>query len=192
METQSPPRLRKVPKKGPKEAVTQAQFDEFLAGVRLTDIWINSCDAAIKDRALLLKPGKRELDLGFAAKLIKATESRATVSVLFITKILLGSESDEEADGGLFAVSFHVEYETSRKMTPAIFEIFKDPSVRIQVAPFAREWIHEQSLRMGIPPVLIPLKICQPAPSRGPEPKRLSSGKVSKVQRPSGKRAVSQ
>jgi preprotein translocase subunit SecB len=55
------------------------------------------------------------------------------------------------------SVTFHVTYSASREITREFFEVFRTTSLPLQVAPFARAWIHDHCLRMGVPPLIMPL-----------------------------------
>lgn len=136
-------------------------FVEFIRGMRMTSLVIDSCQAAVKDRKRLEQNADCALEYGYIPELVEAGDKRAVIRVLHGVRLL--AEPEDEADElGVLSVEYRVVYETPGKITPDIFDEFKSLSLLLHTTPFAREWLHQQSLQMGIQPILLPLALTHP------------------------------
>jgi hypothetical protein len=150
-------------------------FNRFIKGVRLKSLWVQSCFAQVEDRAAVEKARKQKkllLEYGLSRKLLSALAKKATAKVTFGVAIRDKSRKQNQELGALY-VTFVVEYETPSKMTEEIFQQFSKVTLHVHTAPFARQWIHAQSLQMGIEPILIPLALSHPAAA--PKPRKRNS-----------------
>lgn len=146
------------------EKLTPAEFESFLGGTRLAGIWIKSAECRLSDSELAMNAAQEVgLEIGFASELDSSSETRTEISVLVGVRLVSDVPGSEGEEIGLIAVTYRIVYDTESKMTDRIFEQFSKLTLRLHVVPFARAWIHEQSIRMGIQPVLLPLEICHPA-----------------------------
>ncbi|RMG24771.1 MAG: hypothetical protein D6724_05370 [Armatimonadetes bacterium] len=140
-------------------------FNQFLQGVRMTDLWLQSCQAHVLDRAPISRERKKKqliLEFGFAPELVKATARKAVVDVTFGVKVKRKKQADSK-ELAFLSVTFQVAYETKTKMTNEIFDQFSKVTLLVHTVPFARQWLHTQSVQMGIEPILLPLAISHPA-----------------------------
>ena len=55
-----------------------------------------------------------------------------------------------------------VVYKTDVEMTPELFDLFKDSTLILNTWPYLREFVHNCTLRAGLPPLVLPL--AKPAP----------------------------
>lgn len=147
-----------------KPPIDEVTFAKFLGGIRLASIRVESSSCVIHDRAKL-KDGKAGVvhEFGYSPQLLRATSRSAEVVVLFGVRLIREGAGGEDEEIGVLTVVYGVRYETASKMTAEIFDQFRKVTLLVNTAPFAREWIHEQSLRMGLEPILIPLAISHPA-----------------------------
>lgn len=149
--------------------LTNAEFTEYLKGVVMSEISIESSGCRVVDRKLLSRSGKASIaEFGYGSKLAKATKLKAEVLVLHGVQVLppdaTPSERPVRSDAiAHLTVEYRVVYQTPSKMTPEIFEQFRKVTLRLHTIPFAREWIHSQSTQMGLDPLLMPLAISHPA-----------------------------
>lgn len=153
----------------PDPEITSEAFTAFLSQIRMKEIWVERCSCSVMDRRRLEANVKSSMiEFGHAPSLHRATSKRAEISVLHGARIFLEGEKEDLA---LLTVTYRVEYETPSKMSPELFDLFRRVTLRLHTTPFAREWIHEQSLRMGIAPILMPLAVSHPA-AVGPAERR--------------------
>lgn len=65
-----------------------------------------------------------------------------------------------------FDFAFQTDFTTSDKVSPGFFEAFKEGALKLVVTPYARELVQNLSVRMEIPPIIMPLiRINQPTES---------------------------
>lgn len=142
--------------------IVNAPFAEFLRGLKMEQIWVESSSCNV-NRSMLDGADGVEIEFGYAPKLLEATKKFASISVLFGARLLRKTREAETDEAGLLTVRFRVRYSTQQKMTAEIFDEFRKVTLLVNTVPFAREWIHDQSLRMGLDPILLPLALTHPA-----------------------------
>lgn len=149
--------------------VAPNDFTTFLGGVVLQDIslWASST-IRLSDRA----GGKRKFLFGESNELVSADKKSAVVLATYGVQVL----DDDDQELAVMEVTWRVQYETPQQMTEEIFEVFRGVSLRLHTVPFAREWFRDQSARMGLEPILLPLALAHPAavkprPSEKPKAK---------------------
>lgn len=152
--------------------LTNAEFTEYLKGVVISEISIESSGCRVVDRKRLSRSTKAPTaQYGYGSQLVKATARKAEVLVLHGVQVVAsdsakGDRPDSSDAIAHLTVEYRVVYETPSKMTQEIFEQFRKVTLRLHTVPFAREWIHSQSTQMGLEPVLMPLAISHPAAAK--------------------------
>lgn len=144
--------------------VGQQEFHEFLHGVALQSIAVESCIATIRDPGLR-SADRKQLRLAFTYESkLALNEPNGFEALAFYGARILPTPDANSDDSWLaqMEIEYRVRYESSTQIRDDLFTIFQQVTLRLNTVPFAREWMHQTSLKMGIPPVLIPLAVSVP------------------------------
>ncbi len=71
--------------------------------------------------------------------------------------VVVDHDTEEAPKLMTLSVRFRVDYASKMPVTKEFFEQFRQVSLPLQVAPFARAWIHDHCLRIGVQPLIMPL-----------------------------------
>jgi len=129
---------KKLPKK---------EYENFINGLTLKEIKIISCSAEVKK--------------GFSTPAnLKLKEHPNYIKnngkfIAYIEYILEGVKKGEKKKGFEIKVKYQVSYRTEISITDEIFKIFAQTSLRLHTWPYFREFVHEMTNRMGLPPLVL-------------------------------------
>lgn len=137
--------------------ISPQEFQTILRGLQLGPITLTKFSGAILDFDAFVEPGrilKQDTDLsaGYQGAGKQGDELVFAVTQHLTVRIIDGDEPAAE-----LSCTFLLIYLSKEEWTPSFFEVFKNSALLLQILPFGREWFYNQSLRMGIPPVVLPL-----------------------------------
>ena len=137
-----------------KKPIDPAEYNRILSGLAIVRIDIDEFSGRAYDRERL-----RADDKPHVVELVEKStfETGADDAVTVWHSYDLVVTDDDRSRLLSLAVKFRVRYESEAPFTPAFFEEFKKFSLRFQTAPFARAWIQDQCLRLGVPALILPL-----------------------------------
>ncbi len=140
-----------------KQPITPEDYKKILSGLEIVRIEVDEFAGKVLDRTnLYAKDSKRTVNLTEKARF--ATIPSGDVVIWHAYNIVVTSNDDAAAAQLMtLSVEFHVQYASEELFTSEFFEQFRQLSLQIQTAPFARAWIHDHCLRMGVPPLILPL-----------------------------------
>lgn len=138
---------------------TPAEYGDFVRGLDLRDVllvessakrfFLPLAGAVLNYEVKALKPTCEQYVNGFTIRatytidLIQQSESEGTESV--------------REKFGMFRVSFDLIYASEQLLTDGHFEVFKQVNLPVNVWPYVRQHVHQQSILMGIPALILPV-----------------------------------
>ena len=140
-----------------KQDITPEDYKKILSGLEIVRIDVDEYAGKVLDRAALIaRDKKRNVDLTEKAHF--ETTASGDVVIRHSYNIVVALNEEETTPKILtLSVTFRVQYASVEPFTSDFFEQFRKLSLQIQTAPFARAWIHDHCLRMGVPPLILPL-----------------------------------
>jgi preprotein translocase subunit SecB len=75
--------------------------------------------------------------------------------IVSIKYTLLGVQKNKAKQGLSIDVNYNLTYSSKRLMDDKIFNIFSESSLRIQTWPYFRQFVHQMSFYMNIPPLVL-------------------------------------
>lgn len=131
--------------------VSPAEYRQFIEQVELQQIMLASASVR-RIRTPLLDGG-----LSFEHKLTKRDFTEADGGFEATLHMLVRLADEEPAP--VFAeirVAYSAVYRSELEMTDAIFEVFGDLNLPVNLYPYLREYVHTASSRMGLPGLVLP------------------------------------
>lgn len=132
-----------------KEKLSTNIYNEFIGGLNIIGIKIIYSEAEVKE--------------GFsppAKILIKEKKSyKKLEDNKFIVKHeykLSGNRKGEE-EGFIINVIYNITYRYKTPITKKIFSVFSEISLPLHTWPYFRQFVHEMTARMGLPPLTLDL-----------------------------------
>ena len=137
--------------------ITQEEFLEILQGLEILHIDVDEFSGKVLNRPqMIARDVKRAVSVSEKSEFRCGEDTEVIVWHSYqLTVTAPGQDKDEKLL--TLTLKFRLLYDSRNSFTEEFFEQFKDLSLRVQVLPFARAWIHDHCLRMGIPPLIMPL-----------------------------------
>lgn len=142
---------------------TPEEYGKFIKGLELRDVLlIESCGK----RKFLPTPGAT---LGYSVKSLKPIwqvyADGFTITATYDIQLTQERDEREQETGqtaqqetfGSFRIGFEMVYASNTPLTEAYFEIFKQVNLPVNVWPYVRQHIHQQSVLMGLPALVLPV-----------------------------------
>ena len=140
-----------------KTAITQEDFYKVLQGLEILRIDVDDFSGKVHDRGnMLSRDGSRTVAVTEKAR-YECGEDESVIVWHTYNVAVMPDGSEKTNKSMTLTVEFRVEYATKETFTDEFFEQFRQVSLRLQTAPFARAWIQDHCLRMGVPPLILPL-----------------------------------
>ncbi|MBS1716458.1 MAG: hypothetical protein JSS72_01850 [Armatimonadetes bacterium] len=150
-----------------KATVPVAEYNEFLSGLILTGIGLDSVLTQVRNRQGIQSAETLIPQIAAKAQYESHEHHGKHYAAVFHEFTVVIPVNDEPAF--FLQFTFQFDYETKKPFTPELFEIFKQMVLPIQASPFIREFIHNMMSRMAVPPMVLPL-IKSPHLGDGPGP----------------------
>ncbi len=137
-----------------KHKVRPAIYKEFISQVEMVDIYLRKASIEVfpekisKDFAVLNK-------IDDNIQLVDKKEGIFRISHIFRYKMVDKNNQDSVIAKIRFELS--LTYSSDKPINKDIFDIFKIMNVPLNSWPYAREFIHSTVMRLGLPPVFLPL-----------------------------------
>jgi len=137
------------------QLISPVEFGQILRGLEIVRIAVDSFSGKLLNRELLYEPQEKPVVTVSEKTRYEATGGN-DVSMWHAYNLTV---SGEESKGKWLSLSveLRLDFECEQPCTDEFFEQYRQMSLRIQTAPFARAWIHDHCLRMEIPPLIMPL-----------------------------------
>lgn len=137
--------------------IAQEEFLEILQGLEILHIDVDEFSGKVLNRPqMVARDVKRAVSVSEKSEFRCGEDTEVIVWHSYqLTVTAPGQDKDEKLL--TLALKFRLLYDSKVSFTEEFFEQFKLLSLRVQILPFARAWIHDHCLRMGIPPLIMPL-----------------------------------
>lgn len=143
-------------KKKKRSTISTDEFKRLLDGLEVLNIVVDEFDGKVHDRSALSdREQKRVIKLTESARY--RHENDEIVSVWHTYKLKVNGEGEETRRLFELSVTFRLRYACAEEFDNEFFSVFETNSLRLQTSPFARAWIHDHCLRLGVPPLFLPL-----------------------------------
>lgn len=140
-----------------KPTISPEEYKKALDGLEIVSITVDRFSGQVLDRAAIMGSSAQRV-VKVNEKSTMSSGSSGTVEMWHSYDLVVSDGDGADARRLLrLGVTFHVTYATKNPVNKAFFEVFRSTSLPLQVAPFARAWIHDHCLRMGVPPLIMPL-----------------------------------
>lgn len=143
--------MRKAPRIHPTE------YKKLLDGLEIVAIVVDQFSGEVLDRKALSETMARRLvKVAEKSSMDPQVGDKVDMRYSYILTVC-GDDTDKERVLMRLKVTFRITYATANRLPRDFFEVFRNTSLPLQVAPFARAWFHDHCLRMGVPPLIMPL-----------------------------------
>jgi len=137
--------------------ISEEDFLTVLQGLEIITIDVDDFSGEVVNRAKLLsRDTKRRISVTEKSEFRCGDDTEVIVKHSYTLTVMAEGEDKKEKLLTL-ALRFRLLYDSKEPFTDDFFEQFRQMSLRVQTAPFARAWIHDHCLRMGVPPLIMPL-----------------------------------
>lgn len=137
--------------------ISEEDFLTVLQGLEIITIDVDDFSGEVVNRAKLLsRDTKRRISVTEKSEFRCGDDTEVIVKHCYTLTVMAEGEDKKEKLLTL-ALRFRLLYDSKEPFTDDFFEQFRQMSLRVQTAPFARAWIHDHCLRMGVPPLIMPL-----------------------------------
>ncbi len=137
--------------------ITEEEFFHILQRLEILHIDVDDFSGKVFNRGrLIARDTKRKVGVTEKSEFRCGDDTEVIVWHSYQVTVMA---EDEEKDEKLLmlALKFRLLYDSKEPFTQEFFEQFRQLSLRVQTLPFARAWIHDHCLRMGVPPLIMPL-----------------------------------
>ena len=133
-----------------KKRLSPKQYSELLKCVDLRDIFLKTANVAVNRDVF---KGKASLQYRDNVKLIQNSQGVAKTEVEYS----LIAKSDRKR---LFVITvkYQIVFEIKRDIPDEFFKVFNEINLPLNIFPYFREYVQSTISRMGLPPLIIPLR----------------------------------
>jgi len=152
---------RNESRKGKSVQPSQEEYNAFIHGLDLQNVLI------VETQARRIVFPAQDAELGVEVKTLKARcasyTDGFTVTATYEIQVTQQSgtgENEGQASPsvfGSFRVAFELIYTSRVALNPALFEVFKVYNLPLNVWPYVRQHVHQQSVLMGLPALVLPV-----------------------------------
>lgn len=139
-----------MPKTEKKGLISPKEFSRLLAKIELRDVYLKEAKTTLFSRELV-DGGVWTFDEAF-----RTTENEPDHATIEIKYLLKGKCKRRN----IFTISciYVAEFTAEEKIPESFFEIYNKYSLPLQTFPFFREFTNSVISRMGLPPLVMPLR----------------------------------
>jgi hypothetical protein len=142
------------------EQLSPKEYGTFIQGLELLNVLLSETHA--KRISFPESDSKLGVEFGDAKAKRKLYKDGFTVTASYeirVTQqvIASGDEAAAPITFGLFKVTFELMYTSQISLTEPLFEIFKHYNLPLNVWPYVRQHVHQQSVLMGLPALVLPV-----------------------------------
>lgn len=143
------------PARKPAKQVSPEEYGRFIQGVELRDVLLaegNAKRLAFPDPSALLG-----VDIKAIKPRLQPYADGFTVLAAFEIGLTQQSGEDKPELFAKFRVAFDVVYASAESISEELFNIFRQVNLSLNIWPYVRQYVHQQSVLMGIPPLVLPV-----------------------------------
>lgn len=133
-----------------RERIKPKQYSELLGELHLEDIHLSTIKATLFSSDL---SGKPSYTFKENVKLVENVDKSATVEVRYALKARSGQRRILHVDA-----VYSVRFSTTKEIPEDFFVLYSEYSLPLQTFPYFRECANSMLSRMGLPPLILPLR----------------------------------
>lgn len=139
------------------EAISEEAFFQMLQTLEIIRIDVDDFSGKVHNRErLAARDTKRKVSVTEKSEFRCGDDTEVIVWHSYTVTVMAEGEGKDEKLL-VIALKFRLLYDSKGVFTEEFFEQFRRLSLRVQTLPFARAWVHDHCLRMGVPPLIMPL-----------------------------------
>lgn len=137
--------------------ITEEDYLKVLQKLEIIHIDVDDFSGKVLNRArLIARDTRRKVSATEKSEFRCGGDTEVIVWHSYAINVMAEGEDKDEKLLTL-ALKFRLLYDSKEPFTEDFFEQFRQLSLRVQTLPFARAWVHDHCLRMGVPPLIMPL-----------------------------------
>ncbi len=137
---------------GKKYKISPHEYQKILSGIELRSISLQQSKAYYNYEAKL--PDSLKIDIQDSSKYKIRDEN---IVDIFQTYKLDARKPNSKSRYIQIEVTFVVKLYSEENFTEDFFEVYRDVSLHINTWPYLREFVNQQTARMNVPPLTLPL-----------------------------------
>ncbi len=143
--------------KAPKQRIAVEDYNRIQSGIEIVRIEVDNYSGKVIDRERISTRNEgRVVKLEEKARF--KPEGEHSVAINHCYSVTVSDQGGEQpAKLMTLNVEFRLLCQCREPFTQEFFDQYRQLSLRLQTGPFARAWIHDHCLRMGITPLIMPL-----------------------------------
>ncbi len=135
----------------PAPKITPEEYGNFIDGIELTKVYLSDA----KVRRIRTPTLDTPLSFGQEVGKNKFNNVEGGFTSTFNLHVTLLEDGNDKPFGDI-NVTYTAEYNSAKKMTKDIFEIFGSYNLPLNLYPYVREYVHTTTNRMGMPTLILP------------------------------------
>ncbi|MBA7510092.1 hypothetical protein ES705_02067 [subsurface metagenome] len=128
--------------------VTKSEYKKFIKGLTFDEIKMTSLKATV-DKTFEPPAG---LSIKDEASFESIDEKKIEVKQIYTLK---GKKKDADKPGFAIEIHYLLKYTLKIPMKKAYFDIYKNSSLRLLTWPYFRQCVHQMTLNMHLPPLVL-------------------------------------
>lgn len=125
-------------------------YNDYLSHIHLSDIYVTDIQSKLFWRDF---PGKAKLDFKEHPSIKKVKDDFVTIENCYELK----AKSNNKRVF-LIKINYHVEFHMDKSIPEDFFVLYNKYSLPLQTFPYFREYVNTILSRMGLPPLILPLR----------------------------------
>lgn len=140
--------------------ISPKKYNEYLKHVDIADIYLKDFKSTLSTRIF---EGKANLQFEETVKLISYREKYAIMENSYLIKAKTGRKNIFKIEA-----TYTVVFKTEKELPKGFFEIYNTHSLPLQTFPYLRELVNSTISKMGLPPLILPLRkhLLSPGPKK--------------------------
>jgi preprotein translocase subunit SecB len=128
--------------------ISPVEYKKFIDGLNLTDIKLTHTNVSIEESFKL----PASINIKDKSSYKNISSDKIKVSIEYKLDAL---PKGQEQAGFKIEVHYDLIYNVKIPMNDKIFKIFSESSLRIQTWPYFRQFVHQMTLYMNLPPLIL-------------------------------------
>jgi preprotein translocase subunit SecB len=128
--------------------IPPTEYKKFIEGLNLAEIKLTYANVSIEETFKL--PASINIKDKSSYKNLK--DNKAKISIEYV---LNAAPKGQEKSGFKIEVHYDLVYSVKTPMDDKIFKIFSETSLRIQTWPYFRQFVHQMTFYMNLPPLIL-------------------------------------
>ena len=131
-----------------KSKLAPTKYRQFIKGVELKDLKMVFTQASVKET---FKP-PANINIKVGAKYKKLKNQKIKILQKYMIEC---TRKGKNKPGFTVEIHYNILYSTKIPITDEIFQIFSQTSVRLHTWPYFRQFVHQMTMLMNLPPLVL-------------------------------------